>query len=400
MDSSQRSWKINPRNNVRILKAMSDQPIAGISVARLEELYALGMPRPPRSAEAAIAFDLAARAMAAAAPISISRTAFVDLSGDDETAAIGNPALPYLTAQAAYGALAAANVIDAYQYALHLGVNSGSWSIDLSADWNTAIFVTGKGDRLSKLLITGIGANGANGANGTDTALDNEYAGAAGSGLPGSASPSVNLFSDKTVEISVTLTGGNGGNGGAGGNATGENSYGGNGGDGGQGGASGVLSLTNAILGEIRLTGGDAGYSGAGGAGTQANGNDGYGGNGGSGQLATIENCIQNGVFVANGGVGSYPASFGGNSTNIRARNSVFYNAVTLEAGDGPSYGLYGDIFLDGCYAPNLSGMRDIWLSGSAYQFYACENFHDMSIDGTTGGESPSSNRVIPGYPF
>jgi hypothetical protein len=85
--------------------------------------------------------------------ITVTRTAFVDASGNDGTAIMGDPGHPYLTAQAAYAALIA--TYPSTPSLLKLGVGTG-WSIALGSlgAWNSNVEVSGAGYPNTALGIT------------------------------------------------------------------------------------------------------------------------------------------------------------------------------------------------------------------------------------------------------
>lgn len=221
--------------------------------------------------------------------ISTPKIAYVETNGDNGTAAIGNPALPYATAQAAYNALAAASAGD---YTLHIGAGTFA-GITLAVGWSANVkAIVGRGYLVSRLGgITGAGATGGDG--GTDEP-----------GLPGAAGLSItDLCSDFSVNLGdIDVHGGDGGDGGTSGD--GEQGY--NGGDGGEG---GQLRLRNCVCNSINNRAGD------GGAGAVGNSTNGFGGNGGSSASLHLHGCIVLGNINSGVGTGgpAYPPATPGN---------------------------------------------------------------------------------------
>ena len=202
----------------------------------------------------------------ASSVVSTPGIAYVASNGNDGTAAIGNPAKPFLTAQAAY--TAAAEVATANNpIVLSLGVGSFGGINLVGSNWNPSVSIEGCGAQVSHL--TGINAGGTPGSNDTADANGNMTAAATSGGnggsiildaarvdlgelaaTGGSAGDNVNSTADPNVLYQATANGGNGGyialkldntvtfsgyvNGGSAGNDT----YDSNGGYGGYGGSA------------------------------------------------------------------------------------------------------------------------------------------------------------------
>jgi hypothetical protein len=225
--------------------------------------------------------------------------AYVRTNGDDGTAEIGNPAKPYLTAQAAWLALKSLhnNITDAHVF----NIGFGEFALTLTPAEVAAgyeIFVTGEGGPESSVLnITsslppsGSGGNGAAGANGSggdgdfgaNAPAPGEEGGPVAGGV-GEAGDSLDLELHINSDLSVTValnfssgSGGSGGTGGAGGNGEDGSINGGLGAQGAEGGAGGA---GGDITGSLYLAGVVAilNFSASGGAG----GGGGQGGQEGS----------------------------------------------------------------------------------------------------------------------
>jgi hypothetical protein len=194
--------------------------------------------------------------------IEIPNVAWVNSGGNDSTGAIGNPGLPYLTAQAAF---------DDGAYVFELGY--GSYSIEhtsaLGSVFEIALFVRGLGKGQSSLAIDWNGTEG--------TPADPVAS-------PGNGDRPAKLVlqSDRSVAIDLTMTGGAGGAGLPGEPGT-ESTAGGNGGGGGNGSDMPELLANGCYFSAISRSPGAGGTGGAGGsdggAGAGANGGDGSSGN-------------------------------------------------------------------------------------------------------------------------
>lgn len=226
--------------------------------------------------------------------ISTPRVLYVETSGNNGTAVVGDPSKPYATAQAAFDAARALSG----DYVLQIGV--GSFSVTTTEVWPARISVSGRGFNASFLVIetdddvtlasdktvhVSIVATGTAG-----------YIGSMGStGNPGSNGPSIILHRVFGYVISQGGTGGAGGTGSGGDTMT----PGGTGGGGGPGGNGGSLVLVDCSLSQARSIGGAGGAGGAGGndggAGAGGSGMDGTAGSAGSADLI----CCRIGDFEA-----------------------------------------------------------------------------------------------------
>ena len=211
-----------------------------------------------------IAQAIAALGGGGGASISTPKVAYVETTGNNATGAIGNPALPYLTAQAAYDALAAAA---AGSYTLHLGVGTFA-GITLSAAWSSNVkSITGCGNGSS--FLGGISGNGATGAPGNPGAV-------------GGAGRSIDLSSDYSVNLGeVNVLGGEGGYGASTTDA------------GGDGGVGGNVRLRQCVVATVNNV------SGVGGG-----GNENYSGAGGAGAALHLHQCIVLGDITTGPGAG------------------------------------------------------------------------------------------------
>lgn len=102
--------------------------------------------------------------------ISTPRVYYVETTGNDGTGAVGNPALPYATAGAAYSA----GVTAAVNFAIQLGV--GSHTITLAADMSSYCKqLTGCGRDLTALTINGTPAPASDGVSGYATTFNVDH---------------------------------------------------------------------------------------------------------------------------------------------------------------------------------------------------------------------------------
>lgn len=207
--------------------------------------------------------------------ITTPRVLYVETTGNNGTAVVGDPSKPYATAQAAFDAARALSG----DYVLHIGV--GSFSVTTTEIWPARISVSGRGFNASFLVIeTDDDVTLASDKTvhvsivATGTAGNGESMGSTGD--PGSNGPSIILHRVFGYVISQGGTGGAGGTGSGGDTMT----PGGTGGDGGPGGNGGSLVLVDCSLSQARSIGGAGGAGGAG-------GNDGGAGAGGSGMDGT-----------------------------------------------------------------------------------------------------------------
>lgn len=173
-------------------------------------------------------------------PISTPGIAHVNSGGDDSTGAIGDPSKPYLTAQAAW---------DDGARVFEFGAGSFSFSHTENTGGTSNVFVRGLGRANTSLAITWTGTTGATGND------------PAGTGGTGGTPTDLFLSSDKSVALSLTISGGTGGVGGAGTAGDGETSSG-VGGSGGSGGNAPSFTLYGCHVTALSYA---AGIGGAGG---------------------------------------------------------------------------------------------------------------------------------------
>lgn len=169
---------------------------------------------------------------------------YVDTAnGNDGTGAVGNPALPYATAQAAFDDWQAAGIAGR-MHLMRTPTNAGG--ITVAANMTVPLHITGEGFGASKL--GGLTASGSAGAGG-DADLP---------GVSGNSGCTINSTSDWSVNLGAVV--GNGGAGGAGGPAVSVDT------SGGAGGGSSPTRLINAVVESVELRGGNGGngqnYSG------------------------------------------------------------------------------------------------------------------------------------------
>jgi hypothetical protein len=210
------------------------------------------------------------------------KAAYVETTGDNGTAVIGDPALPFLTPQGAYNAISAAA---SGQYVIRLGVGSFG-EIALDADSLKLVGIYGvPGGSSTMGAIHGIGAGGTFGT------LPNENGGTGGMGR------SLKIFSDYSIKINaIDLSGGAGGDG-----ASIEETSA----NGGSGGQAGELKLINVDCDSVTAVAGN------GGGGT---GDLGVGGNAGAAQPVEIIGLKCETLTIKGGEAGT--GSFGGTSAS------------------------------------------------------------------------------------
>jgi len=309
--------------------------------------------------------------------ISVTRTVFVDLSGNDSTAAIGDPSKPFLTAQAAYNAVPTSG---SNKYRMVLGV--GDYTITLAADWNPNLpSIIGTGTDSTSLTINGNGANGSAGSdgvngtfganavagsNGADGTVSSPYgangtdATPAGAGTDGTNGTDGEVGgTGKSVSIRadfLTCTiNNNGGNGGPGGNGA----YSGGGGSGASGGSGGIgytvvegdswnLSDPETYYVGYKFSDGMPGSAAPDLSSTFTNGgSSGNGGDAGQGGDLTLSGTAI--FYVGNnagtyglGGTGPYGGGYGGSGSGGGTLN--FQNIVifSLNANYNPAVHMFG----------------------------------------------------------
>ena len=225
--------------------------------------------------------------------------AFVSAAGNDATAAVGDPARPFRTAQVAFDAALALPG----DRVLRFGAGDFG-GITLAADWPERISLAGAGATVTRL--GGIIARGPAGVAGA-----NETSGSpATPGTHGGNGWTVRVATDGAINLGqIDLSGGPGGDGGQNLDGTYPPDSGGGGGTG------GTLELTGCVLDEVFANG--AGF-----------GQPGFYGPGGFGGTITLINCTV-GAITANGGAGSYGQGMGGTVTLIRC----LYAGTNLDPG-------------------------------------------------------------------
>ncbi len=274
-----------------------------------------------------------------AAARTVTRTAFVDLSGDNATAVIGNPAKPYLTAQAAYDALKVlASANPALYYLLKTGVGLGQ-SIILTSNNLTNIIISGAGSLASGVILS-------------HTAPDD------------TPCVSVFLISDYSVGISVVLNGGVG----VAGNAT----------------AGGNIELHRCALSEATSRGG---------YGSGMNG----GGNGGTVKLVDCDS-IGLGLNAQTSSIGGiYDGSLqdGGGATITIIRSKI--STIESRAGDsGIGYSSNGIVNIIDSHIGFVTLANQVNISGTSYEGITAPtvNFYDTA--GNTPPILSDSNHLVP----
>lgn len=136
----------------------------------------------------------------------VTPTVFLRTTGNDATGVINNPALPFLTAQAAIDAVVAFSPVAARPMIIDVG--TGSFG-DITLTQNFGSFVTWKGVSAATSIIGNITATGADGAAGV--AAGDPAAGDY-DGDPGSPGKNVYITSDFNIQFgNIDASGGNGG---------------------------------------------------------------------------------------------------------------------------------------------------------------------------------------------
>lgn len=246
---------------------------------------------------------------------------YVDTAnGNDGTGAVGNPSLPYATAQAAFDDWQTAGIAGR-MHLMRTATNAGG--ITLAASMPAPLHITGEGYAASNL--GGITASGSAGADG-DPDLP---------GVSGNSGSSINVTSDWSVNLGAVV--GNGGAGGAGGPAVSVDT------SGGAGGGSSPARLINAVVESVELLGGD------GGIGQSYSGGD-FGGDGGPLAVAILEGLRVIGasgvnIAVGVGGAATTPGSNGAPGTLWAVDCLVDFSFVVIG-----SAGL-----VSGCHSPMIS---------------------------------------------
>lgn len=259
-----------------------DVPVASQAEAEAGSNNSKGM-TPLRTAQAIAALG------GSGSSISTPRVLYVETTGNNGTAVVGDPSKPYATAQAAFDAALALTG----NYLLKLGV--GSFSVTTTSVWPSRIAVSGAGRKHSLLTLdtsnnvvlcsdmtvdVTINATGAAGSAG---GTGNAPGGAGGTGGTGDTGPYIELHG---VYGRITTIGGDGGTGGNGGDGGGV-IIGGIGGDGGTGGTGGPVLAVDCALEYLNSYGGAGGNGGDGGMDGGAGGG-GLGNSGASGAGGTV----------------------------------------------------------------------------------------------------------------
>lgn len=250
--------------------------------------------------------------------------------GNDATAALGDPTLPYATANAAYAALSALYVTG---FRLHV-IDGNVGNIVMTSGMTRPLMVTGNG---AHCAIQGIIAAGTNGATGGET----DHGGA------GTAGFAVDLISDGSVSINIITTdGGGGGDGGDGGFDSAAT-------NGGAGNTSGSLRLRGILrCGAITARGGNGGTGNA------------YGGAGGTGGdvgLVLVDGLVFCESFSASAGTGGGSAGGGSSGSN----------------GNGPGV-------IAGCFIRGIRSSGAIYMTGAGGGAIIVDSF-STSLDSGSG---------------
>ena len=223
--------------------------------------------------------------------------AFVSAAGNDATGAIGDPARPFRTAQAAFDAAVALPG----DRVLRFGAGDFG-GITLTADWPERISLAGAGATVTRL--SWIMAKGAPGVAGADETSGSP----ATPGTDGGNGWTVRLATDGQINLGfIDVTGGAGGDGGR--NLDGSYMPG----SGGGGGSGGTVELTGCVLTEVFANGVSFGIPT-------------FNGPGASGGTITLVNCTL-GEITANAGPPASSAGTGGTMTLTRC----IYTRVNLD---------------------------------------------------------------------
>ena len=215
------------------------------------------------------------------------KVAYVETTGNNATAVIGDPSLPFLTPQGAYNAISAAA---AGQYVMRCGVGNFG-TITLDANWAKLVGIYGVFGSSNLTGITGAGAAPA-------AAPDDN------NGVTGDSARSLSIISDHSINLgSITVTGGAGGEGGP---AINQDT------NGGFGASGGALTLRNVTAGTIDASGGN------GGGGNSYSSAD-AGGTGGLAGYLNLSNVICSSLtsLPGQGGTGSTPGTGGTGQAHV-----------------------------------------------------------------------------------
>lgn len=235
--------------------------------------------------------------------ISNPGVAYVRSDGDDDTAEIGNPALPFETGTAAWAA-------GARNY--KIGVGTFSATI-LDEPTDPVVNITGEGAGCSIFNLIFTASDGVTGSEGTTS----DPPGVGGTGTAGADIPALTVYSDHSVTIGISMISGDGGGGGTGGTAAGVDQNGATGGNGNNSGSQRGACYLNNVSGSFEAVLGIAGPGGSGGtpSGAGVTGDPGTSGSVGTGQPVNAYFCRM------------YPLTASNNTTNRHAviENDTFY---------------------------------------------------------------------------
>ncbi len=275
------------------------------------------------------------RTAAASGTLNTPAIYYLESTGNDATAAAGNPAKPYLTEQAAFDAALATNA----PAVLRFGI--GHWTVGIQHDgnWPANIMLVGVGRQVSRLaavVCTAIAA--AAGTNSGSTPTD---------GGDGNTGRTMTLHSDATLRIDhVAANGSPGGVAGAYTAPAAAETIGATGKAGGDGGDGGALTLYDVVYGDITANGGigvvgGQGQQGGSATGTNDAGDGGSGGTSGSGGspgTVKLVRCIAavSGSVEAKPGAGA--AASPGGAPGVNSTDSAF-NGTAGSAGSAGSAG-------------------------------------------------------------
>lgn len=264
-------------------------------------------------------------------------------SNGNDTTGDGSLAEPFLTGTAGY---AAAVALGGGVRMLRFGV--GTFTISLTANWNSAVHLSGAGVLASLLTINGDGtANGASGKNVEVVIGDGLFLSISSSGFGGANGPEEGIV--------------------------GQN-----------GGAGGTITVT--CVGNSRIEVGAGGGNGGNATGAAAGG----GGNGGTVTITNAKHVLA--VTVAGGytGNGGDPATAG----VINLKRCAHVENVTT-SGSGGLVNLI-DCNITGAIQVGGGSPGLVAMSGCSFTSLATGNFDDYNILGSASGGSPSSNRITP----